>query len=116
MVGLETERLRKLLQQQEELAEQIQKEWARILDQQGREDIQRKIIAGTIALTHANEDQRFRTLLHDLLDRFVSTDEERALFGLPSKQIPGVEQSAAPEAIPSSDVGEEDPGADPEVR
>lgn len=116
MVGLETERLHKLLRQQEELAEQIRQEWVRILDQQDREDIQRKIIAGTIALTHADEDQRFRSLLHDLLDRFVSRDEERALFGLPSKPIPGVEQSAAPEAIPSSNVGEEDPGSDPDIR
>lgn len=116
MMGLETERLRKLLQQQEELAEQIRQEWTRILDQQGGEDIRRKIIAGTIALNHADEDQRFRTLLHDLLDRFVSEDEERGLFGLPSKPIPGVAQSAASAAVPSSDVGEEDPGADPEVR
>lgn len=112
MVKHESERLHSLLQQLKELSAQIQQEQARISGQQGREDTQRALIAGRVVLSHADEDQRFRTQLHDLLERYVTTDEERALFGLESRPAVGREQA---EVQPIAPDGEEDPGADPDL-
>lgn len=46
-------------------------------------DTRRKIIAGALALEHMRYDPEFGAQFRELLDEYVTREEERKLFGLP---------------------------------
>src|SRR3954447_19440696 len=54
-----------------------------------RDDTRRKIIAGALALehaeTHGEDDPAFAATLARLLNRFVTRPQDRDLFGLPER-------------------------------
>jgi hypothetical protein len=56
-----------------------------------RADARKKIIAGALALEHAQMDSEFAATLARLLNRYVTRPQDRALFGLPER----VEQEPA---------------------
>lgn len=68
---------------------------ARAMQRERKLDTRRKIIAGALALEHAQYDAAFKTALWSLLDSYVDRPQERQLFGLePRKEI----QQASPNA------------------
>ena len=88
-----SDRLEKLRQQQEKLKRKIALEQSRLRDQERKRDTRRKIIAGALVLKHAEIHPAFRETLHELLDKFVERDEDRALFELPPKGGGGREEN-----------------------
>ena len=76
------------------------------------ESDRRWFVAGAAVLKEADADQRFRTQLRELLDRHLTADGDRALFGLPRHP----EAATGGTAEPDNDMGEEDPGSDPDLR
>jgi hypothetical protein len=78
-------RLSELQKQAAQLNARIQKERGKIRDAERKKDTRRKIIAGALALEHAEQDPEWQATLHKLLSRYVERDEDRALFGLLSR-------------------------------
>ncbi len=78
----ESDRLKKLRQQQEELAQKIRLEESRLKEQARKDDTRRKIIAGAVALDLANNNSQFRALLYEALDLTVTAERDRDLLGL----------------------------------
>ena len=76
------ERLDELKRKKDQIAAQIQKEQAKLRDAARKEDTRRKIVAGAIALEHAEHNENFGQYLHDILDRYVTRPEDRKLFEL----------------------------------
>ncbi len=79
------QRIAELEQKKAQLDARIQREKARIRQNERKEDTRRKIVAGAIVLEHAQKDARFREVLNNLLDNFATRPEDRKLFDLPSK-------------------------------
>ena len=81
---MSTERLAKLRQQQEKLKRKIALEKNRISTAERRLDTRRKIIAGALALTHADQNpgSDFAAQLDKLIAAHVTKPKERKLFGL----------------------------------
>jgi hypothetical protein len=74
----------------EKLKKQKQVLEARIRQEQGREnakkrklDTRRKILAGAVVLDEAERHPAYKNALYELLARFLTRDDDRALFGLP---------------------------------
>jgi len=84
----ESDRLKKLRQQQEELLKKIRAEESRLKDQTRKDETRRKIIVGAIALAHRDRNPQFARLLDEALDRFVEADKDRELLGLSVKTAP----------------------------
>lgn len=61
-----------------------------------KRDARRKIIAGALALEHAKHDPAFGAALQNVLDRYVTRQDERALFGL--APLPRQDEAAPPTA------------------
>jgi hypothetical protein len=78
------DRLAKLLEKRAQLEARIETEKARQRQQARKEDTRRKIIAGALALEHAEQDPAFGETLRRLLMRYVERPADRALFGLPA--------------------------------
>ena len=78
-------RLTKLEEQQKELADKIKKEKAKLRRAERERDDKRKRIVGEIVLAHYREDEQVRLWLETLLDKEVTGNAERALFGLPPR-------------------------------
>ncbi len=92
-----TDKLKKLKEQQEKLKARIQREKNRISDQERKKDTRRKIIAGALALTHADQHPQssFAKQLRQLINEHVAKDTDRALFDLdplPDTQTQGNEE------------------------
>lgn len=90
--------LEKLKLKRDQLDAQIKLKQARLHQQARKDDTRRKIIAGALALEHAttNPDSDFGKKLFRLLDEYVITDRERALFDLaPLPKSPANDQPAA---------------------
>ena len=49
---------------------------------------QRRMLVGKVMLAHAQTQPDLNAYLRALLDHFLEKDEDRALFGLPSRKIP----------------------------
>ena len=81
---MSSERLDKLKQQQEKIKRKIALEKNRISAADRRLDTRRKIIAGALALTHAqqNPGSPFANQLKELIAAHVTKPKERELFGL----------------------------------
>ena len=112
----DSDRLKKLRQQQEELAQKIRLEESRLKEQARKDDTRRKIIAGAVALDLAENHPQFRALLYEALDLAVTAERDRDLLGLAgaspvSPQVAGpvasppparADQSAAEKPLPDS--------------
>ncbi len=78
------EKLTQLKQRAAQLQARIQKENAKVRGQNRKRETRRKIIAGALALEHAEKNEgAFRDTLFRLMDEYVTKDDERSLFGLP---------------------------------
>ena len=95
----ESDRLKKLRQQQEELAQKIRLEESRLKEQARKDDTRRKIIAGAVALDLANNHSQFRALLYEALDLTVTAERDRDLLGLAGASSVSP-QAADPDASP----------------
>lgn len=112
----DSDRLKKLKQQQEELAQKIRLEESRLKEQARKDDTRRKILAGAVALDLAGNNPQFRALLYQAFDLAVTSERDRALLGLAgpfsaSPQASGLvppslptrsDQSAAEKPLPDS--------------
>ena len=90
--------LEKLKLKRDQLDAQIKLKEARALQQARKDDTRRKIIAGALALEHAtsNPNSEFGKKLFRLLDEYVITDRERALFDMaPLAKAPANDQPAS---------------------
>ena len=90
--------LEKLKLKRDQLDAQIKLKQARALQQARKDDTRRKIIAGALALEHAtsNPTSEFGKKLFRLLDEYVITDRERALFDMaPLAKAPANDQPAS---------------------
>ena len=91
-------RLNKLYEQRAQLAARIKLLEAREKSRSRKDDARRKIIAGALALEHAilNPDTEFGKKLFRLLDEYVITDRERALFDMaPLAKAPANDQPSS---------------------
>lgn len=77
------ERISKLEAQRSQLAARIAKERAKVSAADRKKDTRRKIIAGALALEHAEKNEGFGGTLQRLLNEYVTKPAERELFGLP---------------------------------
>lgn len=73
------EKIEDLEKRRDQLNARIQKEKAKARTKARKEDTRRKIIAGAIALEHAEHDSTFRDTLKSLLQTHVK-DTDRKLF------------------------------------
>lgn len=80
------DRREKLLEKKRSLEAQIKAIDARERQRQRKLDTRRKIIAGALALEHAEGDEEFGARLYRLINRYVTKPAERELFGLPPKE------------------------------
>ena len=98
-----SERLEKLQQQRQALERKIRLEKKRLSDKQRKEDTRRKVIAGALALKHAEMDSAFKAKLFQLFNEYVERDDDRALFGL--DPLPKGQQTAqVPEEKPNAEA------------
>lgn len=81
---MSTSRIDKLIAQKAQIDAQLKAARAREREKKRKEDNRRKIIAGALALKHAekNPDSEFTRTMLKLIQDGVTTDRERALFDL----------------------------------
>lgn len=77
-------RIDKLEKKKAQIDAQLKDARARDKAQKRKDDTRRKIIAGALALEHAerNPNGEFSRTILDLIQKHVTTDKDRALFGL----------------------------------
>lgn len=76
------EQLAELELKESQLKARIQKKRAEVAGKQRKQDTRRKIIAGALALEHAEQDGQFGATLTKLLREHVTRPEDRKLFDL----------------------------------
>lgn len=76
------ELLQELEKKKSQIDARIQKKRAAIRTSQRKQDTRRKIIAGALALEHANQNTQFGKELRHLIDQHVNRPEDRKLFNL----------------------------------
>lgn len=76
------EQLEELTKKESQLKARIQKKRAEVKSAERRKDTRRKIIAGALALEHAEQNQQFGEALKMLLREHVTRPEDRRLFDL----------------------------------
>lgn len=76
------EQLAELEKRESQLKARIQKKRAEVAGKQRKQDTRRKIIAGALALEHAEQDKAFGATLKRLLKEHVKRPEDRKLFNL----------------------------------
>jgi hypothetical protein len=76
------EKLQELEQKKAQLAAQITRTKAQVRGQERKRDTRRKIIAGALALEHAEQNPDFRKELTRLLEQHVTRPQDRELFDL----------------------------------
>jgi hypothetical protein len=74
------DKLEKLIDKRQALNAKIRQELGRTRSRKRREDTRRKILAGAIVLTE--KDPTIKTWLQRTLDKVLTRNDERALFGL----------------------------------
>ena len=79
------EKLQELEEKRAQIQARIDKERARLKTEERKRDTRRKIIAGALALEHAQLNPNFAKELEKLLDRNVTREGDRALFNLTPK-------------------------------
>lgn len=81
-VFMESDKLKKLLEQRKALDAKIQLEQNKENEKKRKEYTRRKILAGAAVLDEAAKHPKFKEELYSLLGRFLKRNDERALFGL----------------------------------
>lgn len=76
------DRLEKLKEQRSQLDARIRDMEARVRQQERKDDTRRKVLAGALALEHAEKDSDFGRILRELLARGLTRPRDRELFGL----------------------------------
>jgi len=76
------EKLQELTKKKAQLAAQITRTKAQVRSADRKRDTRRKIIAGALALEHAEQDAKFGDTLKRLLDKHVTRPQDRELFDL----------------------------------
>ena len=76
------EQLEDLEKRKGQIEARIQKKRAALRVIERKRDTRRKIIAGAVALEHADIDPAFAKTLRRLLNQHVKTPDDRNLFGL----------------------------------
>ena len=76
------EQLAELELKESQLKARIQKKRAEVAGKQRKQDTRRNIIAGALALEHAEQDKAFADTLNRLLKEHVKRAEDRKLFNL----------------------------------
>lgn len=74
------EKLAELQKKRQQIDERIKKESARLNAVERKADTRRKILAGAVAIEHAEHDKEFKAKLYALIQRAVTRDNDRALF------------------------------------
>lgn len=92
-MDVKADKLSRLEQQKAELERKIRAENKRIKDQQRKDDTRRKVVAGAVAIAHAERDPAFKGQLDELIARFVTRPQDRALFSL--DPLPATENGPA---------------------
>ncbi len=77
------QKLDELQEKKAQLEALIQKERAKVRTAERKQDTRRKIIAGALALEHAEINPEFGAELDRILRKYVTRPHERALFDLP---------------------------------
>ena len=85
---LESDRLKRLRQQQEALAQKIRLEESRLKEQARKDETRCKILAGAVALDLAGRNPQFRALLYEALNLSIEQERDRALLGLTGPATP----------------------------
>ncbi len=78
-----TQRLDRLLQQQERLKAQIQKEESKTKKQNRKDDTRRKILIGAVVMEAIKKDDVMSSQIKKLLAGNLTRDNDRKLFELP---------------------------------
>jgi hypothetical protein len=81
------EKLERKIKQRDILNAQIRQMQARENKKKRRDDTRRKILVGAAVLDEAETNVSYKNALYDLLARFLSRTDDRALFGFPP--LPG---------------------------
>lgn len=76
------EKIQDLETKKDQLTARIQREKAKVRQTDRKRDTRRKIIAGALALEHAEIDPAFGSQLQKLIDQHVTREQDRALFNL----------------------------------
>lgn len=93
-----TDRIAELEKQQAQIAALLAQKRARLRAEERKRDTRRKIVAGALALEHAEHNPAFGQALYDILRRYVTRPDERALFGFdPLPEEPASSTPAAPQ-------------------
>ncbi len=92
------DKLEKLLAQRKAIDERIKLEQNRENERKRKDDTRRKILAGAVVLDEAEHNAAYKTALYSLLERFLTREQDRALFGF--KPLP--ESSVQAEVNPES--------------
>lgn len=79
---LDSERLRKLKQQQEKIKKQMALEKSRLRDKLRAEDTRRKILDGALMQKYALDHPEISALMEKLRKEKLTRADDRALFGL----------------------------------
>lgn len=80
------EKIADLEQQEARIKARLQREKAKLKVAERKADTRRKIIAGAIALEHAQINPEFGTELRRALNRHVTRAQDRALLDLPPRE------------------------------
>lgn len=79
---MDNDKLKKLIEQRKALDAKIQLEQNKENEKKRKEDTRRKILAGAVVLDEAGRQPKFKEELYNLLGRFLTRADDRALFGL----------------------------------
>lgn len=66
------EKLAELQEKQNQIAERVKAQKAKLKQDERKRDTRRKIVAGAIALEHMEHDENFRHVMEGLLKRYVN--------------------------------------------
>ena len=95
MAAEKPSRLQALLKKAEQLQARIEMEKQRQKVRDRKEDNRRKVLYGVAVLAAEHADLIDKTMLHDILDQFITADRDRIFLGLePRGQV---EEQAKPE-------------------
>lgn len=76
------QQLEELRLKEAQIKARIQKKQAQVRGVERKKETRRKIIAGALALEHADHDKAFGAALNRLIQEHVKRPEDRKLFGL----------------------------------
>ena len=76
------QKLAELSEKKAQLEVRIKQESAKLKSAERKKDTRRKVIAGALALEHAQRDPSFKATLQKLIGENVSRQEDRALFDM----------------------------------